>query len=201
MAQYKYRLTLKGKFVVFSLIYILFLIIVFIAAERYFEANNKTSYTEKPKSTSISKDSGTGITDSPVIDPLTHKAGSLAKSFSGKKITICFKYNHSDIPEQYLDTLNFIADSVRYDKNVLLKIEGNCSTKNTITSDPSKDEVNYKLSVKRASAVHDYLISKGIDSKRIIITGNGTSKPIKSNSTADGRILNRNSIIYFKIAE
>lgn len=50
---------------------------------------------------------------------------------------------------------------------------------------------NTKLSQNRAKAVVDYLISKGINSSRLVARGYGFSKPIASNDTEEGRQLNR----------
>jgi len=50
---------------------------------------------------------------------------------------------------------------------------------------------NMKLSQMRAESVRQYLISKGIDSKRIRAVGFGATVPIADNRTASGRAQNR----------
>jgi len=45
--------------------------------------------------------------------------------------------------------------------------------------------------MKRAQAVYDYLISSGIDKKRMKYRGFGTKVPVASNETEEGRSLNR----------
>lgn len=50
---------------------------------------------------------------------------------------------------------------------------------------------NTALSLARANAVVDYLISKGIDRGRLTAVGHGESRPIASNKTAKGRQQNR----------
>jgi outer membrane protein OmpA-like peptidoglycan-associated protein len=50
---------------------------------------------------------------------------------------------------------------------------------------------NKRLSDKRSKSVRDYLISKGIDGKRLEAKGMGQSKPIADNKTAEGREQNR----------
>lgn len=50
---------------------------------------------------------------------------------------------------------------------------------------------NTTLSLARANAVVDYLVSKGIDRGRLTAVGHGESRPIASNKTAKGRQQNR----------
>jgi outer membrane protein OmpA-like peptidoglycan-associated protein len=50
---------------------------------------------------------------------------------------------------------------------------------------------NLDLSRKRANAVKDYLVLKGVDTGRIIVEYHGLTKPIASNATQQGRDVNR----------
>jgi outer membrane protein OmpA-like peptidoglycan-associated protein len=55
------------------------------------------------------------------------------------------------------------------------------------------DEVNNKLSLKRASVVKDYLVSKGLVASEINTAGFGKRNPKATNNTKDGRYKNRRS--------
>jgi len=50
---------------------------------------------------------------------------------------------------------------------------------------------NSALSLARANAVIDYLVSRGLDRSRLTAVGHGESRPIASNKTAKGRQQNR----------
>jgi outer membrane protein OmpA-like peptidoglycan-associated protein len=52
-------------------------------------------------------------------------------------------------------------------------------------------EYNQRLSENRAKAVVDYLVSKGIDPKRLHYKGYGKSQPVDTNTTDEGRAHNR----------
>ncbi|MDC1221964.1 OmpA family protein [Salibacteraceae bacterium] len=54
------------------------------------------------------------------------------------------------------------------------------------TDNKGSDELNLKLSDKRAKSIAKYLVSKGVDSDRISGKGYGESMPIAPNSNPDG---------------
>ncbi len=64
------------------------------------------------------------------------------------------------------------------------------------TDSTGSDAINRPLSVDRASAVRDYLISRGVDSRRIAIEGRGASQPVADNGTEAGRAKNRRVEIF-----
>ena len=59
------------------------------------------------------------------------------------------------------------------------------------TDGKGSDGYNLRLSENRAKAVVDFLVSKGIDIKRLKYKGYGKSMPVASNDTDEGRALNR----------
>lgn len=73
-----------------------------------------------------------------------------------------------------------------------MKIEIGGHTDNT--GDKAK---NKTLSLNRAKAVKDYLVSKGIDATRLTAVGYGDTVPVADNSTPEGRAQNRRTV--FKV--
>jgi OOP family OmpA-OmpF porin len=59
------------------------------------------------------------------------------------------------------------------------------------TDSVGTEEYNQELSVRRANAVKDYMVSEGIDPGIIDVKGMGEADPVASNATAEGRAENR----------
>jgi OOP family OmpA-OmpF porin len=66
------------------------------------------------------------------------------------------------------------------------------------TDSVGTDAYNQRLSERRAAAVKDYLVSKGIPSAKVTTIGKGESQPVATNKTAEGRQKNRRVDIEFK---
>ncbi|MBK6981088.1 MAG: OmpA family protein [Betaproteobacteria bacterium] len=66
------------------------------------------------------------------------------------------------------------------------------------TDSVGPDAYNQKLSERRAAAVKEYLVSKGIPASKITTIGKGESQPVATTKTKDGRQKNRRVDIEFK---
>jgi outer membrane protein OmpA-like peptidoglycan-associated protein len=82
------------------------------------------------------------------------------------------------------NTLGKIADQLRINENTRITIEGH-------TDSVGSEQLNQSLSEKRAAAVRDYLVSRGVPADRITTTGLGESSPVATNDTPAGRQQNR----------
>lgn len=81
-------------------------------------------------------------------------------------------------------TLDRIAGQLKSDAAIKIAVEGH--TDNTGTA-----AKNMTLSEKRAQAVRDYLVTKGIPEDRISSAGKGQTEPVATNKTVAGRQQNR----------
>ena len=80
--------------------------------------------------------------------------------------------------------LNMVVDIMRNNPEYSLIIAGH-------TDSQGNDDFNMTLSDKRAAAVRQYLIDKGVSSDRLQSKGYGETKPVATNKTAAGRAQNR----------
>lgn len=80
--------------------------------------------------------------------------------------------------------LDSVVDALRARADVQVEIGGH-------TDSDASEAHNQQLSDRRAKAVMDYLVSKGIDAARLSSKGYGEVTPISDNSTDDGKAQNR----------
>ena len=64
------------------------------------------------------------------------------------------------------------------------------------TDSTGSNAINNPLSLNRANAARNYLVSRGVSGSRIVTSGMGSSQPIASNATEAGRAQNRRVEIY-----
>lgn len=95
-----------------------------------------------------------------------------------------FAYNESTILLTSNESLDALAALLKQKQDWKLQISGH-------TDNVGKQEENLVLSKERAEAVKDYLVKKGIASERIETQYFGSSKPIATNETEEGRQKNR----------
>lgn len=97
---------------------------------------------------------------------------------------ILFGFDRSDLNASAKDNLNSLVTVLNKYPDTNIEVQGH--TDNTGT-----DKYNMALSKRRAASVSNYLISKGISSRRTTTKGYGESAPNYSNDTEDGRAQNR----------
>lgn len=108
---------------------------------------------------------------------------------------LTFETGSDVIKDESFEALDNLARLLNAKKNYLVSIEGHTDN----IGDPA---INLSLSKRRAQAVKKYLISKGIDGKRLFADGFGSSRPIASNAAPEGRKKNRRvEFLIMRLAE
>jgi outer membrane protein OmpA-like peptidoglycan-associated protein len=95
-----------------------------------------------------------------------------------------FDFDKYNIKKIYVPDLDQHVAYLSVNPSSPVTIEGH-------TDSIGSDQYNQKLSERRANAVRQYLIEKGIVSSRIRVVGYGEQKPIADNKTKEGRAINR----------
>jgi outer membrane protein OmpA-like peptidoglycan-associated protein len=126
----------------------------------------------------------TTVVNAKTIIPLK-KATAVRAAYSMNELkkNIEYDYAKADVRIIYDDRLDQLAKLLK-EKNYAVALRGHADAKGSF-------KPNWVLSQKRADAVKDYLVSKGIAESKIVSTAFGSTVPIASNKTARGRQENR----------
>jgi len=112
---------------------------------------------------------------------VTRKGEDIVLNMPGN---VTFRTGSADLNAQFFKVLDGVAQvAKKYDKTII-EVAGH--TDNVGGADYNRD-----LSQRRASAVAQYLESRGVAAARIMTAGGGEDHPIASNSTEQGRAANR----------
>lgn len=95
-----------------------------------------------------------------------------------------FDFNSTEIKPGFYSTMDKLAEVLlRYGKTHLT-VFGH-------TDNVGSNQFNQSLSERRAKAVNDYLLNKGVLIQRLVFLGRGEASPRATNTTEEGRRLNR----------
>lgn len=98
--------------------------------------------------------------------------------------SISFATDQADIRPEFFKALSEAAAILKqYDKTTVDVVGHTDST--------GSDAYNQTLSERRAKSVASYLISNGVDTRRVDAVGRGESEPVASNDVESGRAQNR----------
>ena len=95
-----------------------------------------------------------------------------------------FDFDKAIIREEDFAKLDRDAETLKTWGDVKVEVAGHTCSIGT-------EDYNLGLSQRRADAVRDYLIGKGIPADRLTARGYGESQPVASNATREGRVQNR----------
>jgi outer membrane protein OmpA-like peptidoglycan-associated protein len=120
--------------------------------------------------------------------PLTANKGDDANELlKKKKVTlnhISFEKGSAVLNKESFTELDQFAKLLKENPNLRIEVAGH-------TDDVGEAGANLRLSKNRATAVANYLISKGVEEKRIIANGYGSKEPLIENFTEEDRMKNR----------
>lgn len=118
----------------------------------------------------------------PYLKNIAMKRPEVGESFVLRNVF--FDFDKSTLKKESEVELNKLVNYLTSNKGIKIEIGGH-------TDNQGSESYNERLSNDRAKAVYDYLVNKGIDSKRMSYKGYGMSKPVATNDTEEGRALNR----------
>jgi outer membrane protein OmpA-like peptidoglycan-associated protein len=93
---------------------------------------------------------------------------------------INFDFNKSNIKREFVPVLDEAAQILKDNASVNVTIEGH-------TDSIGSDAYNQRLSERRAAAVKQYLVSKGVAAERLTTVGRGEKDPVAPNTTPQGK--------------
>lgn len=105
----------------------------------------------------------------------------------GSKTTIenlFFDTDKDEILPTSFAVIEHLAEFMRVNKKVIVEIVGH-------TDNVGSEAHNNDLSLRRAEALRNALIAKGIAPERMTVKGMGAKQPVADNNTEEGRALNR----------
>lgn len=97
---------------------------------------------------------------------------------------VLFAFDKAELSPQAAPRLDKLARFLTQFPDRKMLIEG-------YTDSVGADAYNLSLSERRAQAVRDALVQRGVDSARISARGYGKAHPVADNGSADGRAMNR----------
>ena len=102
---------------------------------------------------------------------------------------VSFDVGRAAIKPNFAPILNQFATSLNQNTVSTVTIIGH-------TDNTGSDSVNNPLSIDRAEAARDYLVSRGVARQRIATDGRGSREPVADNNSQQGRDKNRRVEIY-----
>jgi outer membrane protein OmpA-like peptidoglycan-associated protein len=97
---------------------------------------------------------------------------------------VLFRTDSADLLPGAATSLDRVAAFLRAHPGVQVGVDGH-------TDSTGSADHNLALSQRRANAVRQALVARGVEPTRIVAQGMGETAPVASNDTADGRQLNR----------
>ena len=104
---------------------------------------------------------------------------------------IQFRINTAELVPLSRQVLDEVIAVLKEAPDLQIEVQGH-------TDNTGSNAMNRRLSQARADAVRDYLISKGIKAENLTAVGYGPTRPVATNTTKEGRIMNRRVVFRLK---
>jgi OOP family OmpA-OmpF porin len=128
------------------------------------------------------------IRDSCPGTPAGARVDTSGCSLAGERIAIVtninFDFDRSKVRGDVKKRLSRVIQLLREMPDIDVEIVG-------FTDDVGSKAYNLDLSLRRAESVRDYMVTQGIDGRRLGVAGRGMADALVSNSTPEGRAVNR----------
>jgi len=124
------------------------------------------------------------------IQQKIRRASGAPRFAEGVTMKLLFATNSHEIDPQSYSELDEWSGFLKGEPELRIELSGH-------TDNVGSEEYNLELSRKRADAVAQYLIGKGIEPRRITVNGYGSTRPYVDNSTEERRRRNRRVDIKF----
>jgi peptidoglycan-associated lipoprotein len=98
--------------------------------------------------------------------------------------TVHFELDSSTLSADTRKELAENADWIKANPKVTVQIEGHCDSRGSV-------EYNLALGERRAKAVKNYMVTLGVDSKRMTVISYGEEKPVDTGSSEEAYAKNR----------
>lgn len=143
--------------------------------------NSQLEAEQKARQSAEAKLAG-AMKDLAAIAAVKEEARGVVITLSG---SVLFASNKFALLNTAMTKLDQVAEALKQqDGNKRMVVEGH-------TDNQGNDATNQPLSLNRANAVRDYLVSRGVAADKIIAVGMGSKHAITDNKTAENRANNR----------
>ena len=122
------------------------------------------------------------------VDPVVQATNLLTLGDTVTIPGIYFETASATLMERSLAELDKLAEALKRHPNLKIEVGGH-------TDNVGKDEDNLFLSRKRARAVFEYLIERGVNPDNLTYRGYGETQPVATNDTPEGRARNRRTTL------
>ena len=108
---------------------------------------------------------------------------------------VLFENGSSEVDKKYSDELRDVIKTAK-EKNAKVLVYGYASSKTINDNFESQKIINFKMSLKRAQSVAEYLRKNGVKKENIVVEAFGDAMPLLSDKMLEGERLNRRAEVY-----